>query len=428
MYTPYPHQLELAERGETLLKKHGLVYLAMEERTGKSLTALLIAENCMNISKVLIITKLGANRKTINGWHETLANYPVLLRYEVINYHSAHKINFTPDLVILDEPHAYISGYPKPSQMWKKINKICKNKPIIYLSATPYAQGAQVLFHQLKLSTWSPWAHFDNFYKWFEKYALRDKNNRLPTQYIASGTEVMDYKKVQHEKALKDVEHLFISYTREEAGFEHEPEDVKHYIELDETTKAVYNHILKHKVLDFHHSASGKDYLVTCDTPMKLRTTLHQIEGGALKVFENVTNSKGIKVNKPVYLTLANIEKVRFILKHFGDNKNVAIMYRYKAEKEKLEAIFKNAHVLQADTNAEGVDLSHVEHLVIYSQDFSTAKHSQRRARQANMKRETPIRVHFLLVQKAVSEQVYKTVSENKTDFVDSVFNREELI
>jgi len=73
------------------------------------------------------------------------------------------------------------------------------------------------------------------------------------------------------------------------------------------------------------------------------------------------------------------------------------------------------------------VDLSAYRHLIIYSQDFSTARHSQRRARQANKKRDTAIKVHFYLVKGAISEQVYKTVSINKTNFVDSVFIKERL-
>jgi len=102
-------------------------------------------------------------------------------------------------------------------------------------------------------------------------------------------------------------------------------------------------------------------------------------------------------------------------------------MYQYKAEKLKLEQHFKNASILQATSFAEGVDLSHKRHLVIYSQDFSTARHAQRRARQASKSREDSIVVHFLLAKKAISDQVYQTVSINKKNFVDSVFERTEL-
>lgn len=59
--------------------------------------------------------------------------------------------------------------------------------------------------------------------------------------------------------------------------------------------------------------------------------------------------------------------------------------------------------------------------------DFSTAKYTQRRARQCNMKRDTPIDFHFLLVKGGISEQVYKTVAINRTNFVDSYFKKQEI-
>ena len=102
-------------------------------------------------------------------------------------------------------------------------------------------------------------------------------------------------------------------------------------------------------------------------------------------------------------------------------------MYNYKAEETKLQKRFQNAKLLQATSYAEGVDLHEYSDLVIYSQDFSTARHTQRRARQANKNRSEPIHVHFLLVKGGISEQVYKTVSINKKNYVDSVFERKRL-
>ena len=67
------------------------------------------------------------------------------------------------------------------------------------------------------------------------------------------------------------------------------------------------------------------------------------------------------------------------------------------------------------------------KYLVIYSQNWSTAQHTQRRARQANKMRKEPIVVHFLLAKKAISDQVYKMVAINKKNFVDSVFKRTKV-
>ncbi len=414
--TPWPEQLELSTIGLKILKENGLVYLAMEERTGKTLTAILIAEDTTACS-ILVLTK----SKALDGWENILNGYIHLSSYTVTTYGKAKGLKGREfDLVILDEPHAYVSAYPKTSKTWLSVKKIIKETPCIYCSATPYAQGIQLLFNQFKLCYFSPWDHYTNFYKWYEKFSLRDKEGKFFMNYIGNDTKAIDYTKINTEKALAEVKHLFVTKTRAEMGFEHEPEDELHYIELGDSTREIYNTIMKDKVLCFDHILTDKEYTLVCDSGMKLRSALHMLEGGVLKIDKS-------KNQDDSYLVIGNREKVDYILDTWGDTKDVVIMYNYKGEQEKLESIFKNALILQASSYAEGVDLSMYKHLVIYSQDFSTAKHTQRRARQANKKRDTPIKVHFLLVKKAVSEQVYKTVSKNKRNFVDSVFEREEL-
>ncbi len=391
---PYPHQQLLADDVYDVLNSNGLAYLAAEERTGKTLSAILVCERINRVDKVLVLTK----KKPISGWVDTLKAFPHSKLYTVTNYHQAKKLSAEYDLVILDEAHNYISSYPKPSAIWKEVNRLTKQIPLLYLSATPHAQGYQQLYHQFKLSSYSPWSKYPNFYAWFKvygkKYAIE-----------INGIEVQQYTRTKEELILPEIQHLFITKTRQELGFEHEPQDKLHFIELDEVTKAVYNQILEHNMVEL------KAGMLICDTGSKLRYALHQLEGGTAKL-----DGKDI--------VLANQEKVDYILSTWGDVNTLVIMYNYKAEKLKLEAIFKHALLLQATSYAEGIDLSMYSDLVIYSQDFSTARHTQRRARQANMKRDTEIVVHYLMVKKAISAQVYKTVSVNKKNFVDSVFSR----
>ncbi len=400
--TPYDYQVELAEDAALILKENMAVYLAMEERTGKTLTSILVAEQ-LDISKILIITK----KKALDGWKETLEAFKPKHDYDVVNYHQAHKKTgprgepLGYDLVILDESHNYISTFPKPGTIWKQVKQIVYGKPLIYISATPYAQGPQQLFGQFKLLAWGPWKQYLNFYKWFAVYGK-------PYTKEISGIKIPQYDRCHNDKILNDVKHLFITKTRKELGFEHEPEDVVHYIELSEPTRHVYNELLKHDLCELSVG------MLVCDTTSKLRTSLHQLEGGTIKIDEQRH-------------VLSNSEKVDFILDKFGDSESLVIMYNYKAELVKLEKHFKRARILQATSFAEGVDLSGYDDLVIYSQDFSTARHTQRRARQANKQRSTAIRVHYLLVKKAISDQCYKTVSINKKNFVDSVFNRSTI-
>ena len=345
-------------------------------------------------------------------WQKTLSECDWLTKeYTATTYNQLHNLKGFFDLVILDEAHAFLSAYPKPSQTWKKAKKFCANKPIIYLSATAYAQGTHLLYHQFALSDYSPWYKFRSFYEWYYNYAKRDKRGNFYKTYL-SGRSVPDYTSVDHGRVLNAVNHLFVVKTRKELGFAQEPEDKLHYIDLLDTTKQAYNILITKKVLTF--VSKSTEYTLVADTKIKLRYALHMLEGGTLKVDDN-------------YITLRNCEKIHYILTTWGDCADTVIMYEYIEEGKKLRSVFENAIILQSTSYAEGTDLSDYEHLIIYSQNFSTAKHSQRRARQANKNRKIPINVHFLLVKDAVSDQVYNTVSTNKLNFIDKFFQRKKI-
>ncbi len=391
---PYNHQTEISGQGAAILAQHGAVYLAMEERTGKTLTAILIAEKA-KAKRVLVVTKA----KALPDWLKTIKDYKPAMPIDVVSYHQAYKHSSAAyDFAIIDEAHAILSGYPKPGKILREVRQVVYGKPIVYLSATPHAQSYSQLFHQFALWHKSPWAKFANFYRWHNVYGK-------PYVLDINGISITQYDRTQDDKVLADVQHIFITKTRKELGFEQEPEDVVHYVQLSDITKSVYNELVKNELVEL------KAGMLVCDTASKMRFSLHQLEGGTC-----------IIDNKPI--VLANREKIDFIMDKWGDSKDLVIMYHYKAELTKLSAIFKNAQLLQATSYAEGVDLSMYKHLVIYSQDFSTAKHTQRRARQANKNRSEDIKVHFLLVKGGLSERVYNTVGKNKKNFVDTVFTR----
>lgn len=393
---PREYQEELSEVALAVLREHGLVYLAMEERTGKSLLAILVAEKT-RVSRVLIITK----KKALPDWVQLLADFEHAKMYTATNYHQVHKVTGTYDLVILDESHNYVSSFPKPSVMHKIVAGITKGKPIIYLSATPNAQSMALLYHQLKLSSWSPWLKYRSFYNWFSEYGIPD--------FIWVGQkQIARYKKTQVVRIREETGHLFVTKTRAALGFKHEPVDIVHYIELDEATRRAYNSLQKNKLHEF------KAGLLVADTVAKLNSASHCLEGGTLII----EGEKHI---------LENTEKIRFILDKWGDTDDLVIMYHYQAELPKLQNSFKQALLLQATSSAEGIDLAHKEHLVIYSQDYSAARHTQRRARQASMARETSICIHHLLVKRAMSERVFTSVVTNKTDFVDPVYQENTI-
>ena len=419
---PFKHQTDIALQAYGLLKRYGMAYLAMQERTGKTLTSILVAEmsKCTNI---LVITKAkalkGDDDKDIvsakGGWAGALNLYlkvksvnqvwkTATKTYTIVNYESIHKISGKYDLVIIDEAHSKIAAYPKVSLTWNKVYAFTKGKPVIYLSATPSAQSHSQLFHQLKLCTFSPWAKYKNFYDWFNVYGLPE------TKRIGGGQQIIVYDKCRDDLIQKIKDTFFISYTRKQLGFKVEPVNIKVYIEPSPYTKKLYNILSNDKVITADKFMVDVECDYIADSVIRHRVGMHQIEGGTLKI----SDTQSIK--------LGNTEKIDWIKKEYGDSSNIVIFYQFVHEEILLKEHFNNARILQGTSYAEGVDLSMYETLIIYSMDYSTAKYSQRKARQANMARVDDINVIYLLMKGAISDQVYTTVCENNKNYVDSYF------
>ena len=419
---PFKHQTEISLQAYGLLKRYGWVYLAMQERTGKTLTSILVAEmsKCTNI---LVITKAkalkGDDDKDIvsatGGWAGALNLFlkvksvnqvwkTATKTYTIVNYESIHKISGKYDLVIIDEAHSKIAAYPKVSLTWNKVYAFTKGKPVIYLSATPSAQSHSQLYHQLKLCTFSPWAKYKNFYDWFNVYGLPE------TKRIGGGQQIIVYDKCRDDLIQKIKDTFFISYTRKQLGFKVEPVNVKVYIEPSPYTKKLYNILSNDKVITADKFMVDVECDYIADSVIRHRVGMHQIEGGTLKI----SDTQSIK--------LGNTEKIDWIKKEYGDSSNIVIFYQFVHEEILLKEHFNNARILQGTSYAEGVDLSMYETLIIYSMDYSTAKYSQRKARQANIARVDDINVIYLLMKGAISDQVYTTVCENNKNYVDSYF------
>lgn len=406
---PFKHQEAIARDAVKILRSKGLVYLAMEERTGKTLTSIRTYE-LSKASDVLVLT----TKKALKGWHDTLSKYGKCIshgavsvytvqdtKFTVVNYHSIHKLDrLSFDAGVCDEAHT-LATYPKPGKIWRRVHKAFSKLPVIFLSATPSAQSLSQLYHQLKLSSYSPWRAYSTFYKWFKEYGI-------PETIFIAGRPVHKYDNTHETRIREEIKPYFITYTRADLGFKQEPKDHTFYVELEESTKALYRELEKNEVI-----LVGNDTVIA-DSSMSLRTKLHQIIGGTLK-YENTT-----------YI-LGNTEKIDAIKEKFGDTDNLVIMYNYKKELNLLKKHFKHAHILQGTSFAEGVDLSDIRYMVVYSMNFSTAKYTQRRARQANIDRKDPIDVWYPLVKGGIDEQVYQTVAINRVNFVDKYYERGTL-
>src|SRR6185312_2673354 len=137
MITLRPYQKDIARRGLAILRAYLIVYLALEVRTGKTLTALAIARD-YGAKSVLFLTRKKAigsiDDEDGQGDYQKLAPP---FKMETINYEQVHKLRGGDyDLIFCDEAHG-LGGYPQPPKRVEFLKQVTVGKPIIYLSGTP---------------------------------------------------------------------------------------------------------------------------------------------------------------------------------------------------------------------------------------------------------------------------------------------------
>lgn len=404
------YQVKLVSQCKDVLDKYHLCYLAAEERVGKTLPALELALNYIsNDLQVLIVTK----KKVINSWIDTINIYvPEYKRKDFIitNFENIKNLennkNFKQSklfFVIIDEAHHILSAYPTPSKICILLQKIVYEVPyMLLLSATSHGETASQLFHQLNLSKYSPFDSFKNFKEWFSYFGI-------PTTQWIGNRFINKYNKCKEKEVMQFVSPYFVTMSRKEAGFLYEPEDAIIYINVNEKLKKIYSTLENNKCL--------KKLQYEANTKAKLITALHQLEGGTLKLNDKVS----IDIYKYYNINIIP-DKINYILQEYGDNGNIAIFYNYIYEGVLLNNYFKKALILQGTSYAEGIDLKHIKHLIIYSQNFSACKYIQRRARQAGAERKELIQVKFLLCKGYISEMIYNCVAKKNKNFTSSFY------
>ena len=402
-----PHQIEDAKHIASLLKTYKIALCSAEERTAKTGGFLLACEMLYSNSDILIITKKAAE----SGWQEHLDNLPLKQnnRYFLITH---HQYNNVPRIkwatIAIDESHATFAGYPKAGKIiinWHKTG-IFNKTPMVFISATMASRSFSSMYHQLVLCDYSPFAKFKNFKDWFNTYGI-------PEVKFLHSRQIPVYDKT--EGVMEALAHLFVDRTRAELGFEHEAEDRIIYVEPSLPLKTMYNQIVKQQMI----TLDNQTYPVL--TKPSENSLLHQLEGGTLSVMTDETNPE----ERTSFFV--DTTKIQYLLDNYEDTPDLVIFYHFQLEKQLLECNFKHAHILQGITYSAGVDLHHIEKAVVYSMDYSTANYSQRRNRQVNMNRKTPIIVDYLLIHNSISEAIYTTVALNKKTFVDAFHQAGEI-
>ena len=401
-----PYQEEIAEQGLAILSKYKIVYLAMEVRCGKTLTALSIAER-YGAKNVLFLTKKKAVESgTIQSDYNLLApSYSIT----ITNNESLHKVTGTFDLLISDEHHRN-GSYPKPNITTKEIKKRYAHLPMIFLSGTPCIESTSQLYHQFWISNYSPFAEYKTFYKWAVRY-VKEKYKYL------YGKQIRDYSDAKTEDIMQVLNKYFIYYTQEQAGFESKiKENVIYYNETPFITK------LKDQLLENGIIQSKTDNILA-DTPAGLMTKLHQIESGT--VITESGASYVLDKNKAIFV------------RDYFKGKKIAIFYYYQKELELLKEVFgetlttdfdefvstdKN-FCIQQKTGSEAISLKEADALVYFSFGFSGKDFVQGRDRMTTKER-AENNVYIILCKGGFNEKLYKVVSQKKR-YNEAIFNKD---
>ena len=397
------YQKELANKGVTILTVHGIVYLAMEVRTGKTLTALEIA-NLYGSKNVLFITK----KKAIKSIEKDYTEFGYTFNLTVINNESLHLLNGEYDLLISDEHHRN-GAFPKPNKVTQLIKQKYANLPMIFLSGTPHPESYSQIFHQFWISNNTPFGYYSNFYKWAKDFVIEKK------KYLGYAN-VNDYSHAKMEIIKPIIEKYFIRFTQKEAGFETSVNENILYCDMLDTTYNVAKQLKKDKVVQ------GVFETILADTGVKEMSKLHQIYSGTVK-FESgksaiLDHSKG------------------FFIKDKFEGQKIAIFYKFKEEFNLLKEVFgelltddlsefdnSNKNIaLQIVSGREGISLAKAKYLVYFNIDFSAVSYWQSRDRLTTMER-TANDVYWIFSKGGIESKIYKAVS-NKKDFTLSVFKK----
>ena len=402
------YQKEIVRLGVNVLKEHYFVYLAMEVRTGKTLTSLSICKT-LAVSNVLFITK----KKAISSIQD---DYDLLnpdFSITIINYESLHKIDSSPyDVIICDEAHG-MGAYPKPSKRAKDVSSLIRTNDsyVILLSGTPTPESYSQMYHQVYAIPESPFSQYKNFYHFAKEYVN-------VTQKKIGPTSINDYSDASID-VLDMMEDYTISFTQKEAGFKTKITEEILTVAMHESTHNMVKKLKKERVLQ------GQIEVVLADTAVKLMSKIHQLYSGTVK-FES--GNSGV----------TDWAKARFINGYF-QGKKIAIFYKFKKELEAITDIFKDSITtdlkefketdkciaLQIVSGREGISLKEAEALVYYNIDFSATSYWQSRDRMTTKDRKYN-KIYWVFAENGIEHQIYKTVI-GKKDYTLNHFKRDLL-
>jgi len=391
------YQEEIIRKGSSIILKHRFVYLAMQVRTGKTLTSLGICQN-IGAKNVLFLTK----KKAIGSIESDYKLLNPQFNLIVINYESLHKIKPERiDVLVLDESHS-LGAFPKPSKRAKGVREIIKkfNPLVCFLSGTPTPESYSQMYHQVYGCPNNPFRKFKNFYRFADQYVN-------VTTKIINGYNINDYSKGKKD-IIDLMEPYTISYTQQEAGFKSTINEHILQVDMSDEVGDLIRKLSRDLVVEID------DEVILADTPVKLMQKIHQLSSGTVK-FESGNSM------------IVDLSKAEFIKEKFK-GKKIGIFYKFKEELNALRQVFGTdnlttelgefkdcqAIALQIVSGREGISLRDADALVYYNIDFSATSYWQSRDRMTTKDRVNSD-VYWIFSRGGIENDIYNTVIRKKS-------------
>ena len=391
------YQTTIIEKAKGVLQAHRFVYLSMEVRTGKTLTALGVAEK-LGITNLLFVTKKKAISSIEADYKKLMPAYQIT----VINYESLHKVEGVFDFVVLDEAHT-MGAYPKPSKRTKLVKQIIlrQNPFVVLMSGTPTPESFSQIYHQVYACAKNPFSQYKTFYKFAKEYVnvTQQMFHSMPSNNYDDGKpEILDRMKP-----------YMISYTQKEAGFKSKIQEHVLKVQMSELTYRFVKEMREHGVIEGKKTKE----VILGDTGVKKMSKIHQLFSGTVKL----ENGKRM---------ITDLSKAKFIHSKFK-NQKIGIFYKFKAEYDALKQVYEDALTddleefnstnkniaLQIVSGREGISLKKADCLVYYNIDFSALSYWQSRDRMTT-KDSKSSDVYWIFAEKGIETKIYKTVTKKK--------------
>lgn len=401
------YQQDLIDTALPLLKQHKFLYLAMEVRTGKTLTSLGVSE-LLPIKNLLFITKKKAISSIQDDYDALDPDYAMT----VINYESLHKVNPKGwDMIILDEAHC-IGAFPKPTRRAKMVKNIISRNAcyVILLSGTPTPESYSQMYHQVYAIPNNPFSAYKNFYAFAKDYV------KVTERPYYGGMPIKDYRDGS-EDIINMMKPYTLAYTQKEAEFQVETTETVLEVQMQPRLYELIDTLKKELVLE------GEFDEILGDTPVKLMIKLHQMFSGTVK-FESGNSM------------ILDLSKADFIYDRFN-GQQIGIFYKFTEELNALKEVYGHrlcteldefnatdkTIALQIVSGREGISLEKAKALVYYNIDFSATSYWQSRDRMT-----TKTRLHndiyWIFSKGGIEKRIYQAVTKKK-DYTLRHFQRD---